>query len=296
MVVFLRSGIHTEGRIYGYLLLLPAVALYTLLVVWPIIHSIVLSFQDWNGFAPDRNWVGFQNYTDALQNVRFWRAFLNNLIWGALSVIPVGIGLVIAVVLYMNKIWGSAFFRVSFLLPFTLSGVLTGIIWGWIYNPEWGTINTILRGLGLDALARPWLAEPGISLIAANLVGGWTWFGFCMVIFLAGLQSIPDEIYDAAKIDGASSFQLFTRITVPLLGTYVRMLTIVTIIFSFKVFDLIFVMTQGGPFQTSEVLGFVIYQFAFTQWKIGLASAIGIILTIIVLLASMFSVRREEGY
>ena len=117
-----------------------------------------------------------------------------------------------------------------------------------------------------------------------------------MVIFLAGLQSIPDEIYDAAKIDGASSFQLFTRITVPLLGTYIRMLTIVTIIFSFKVFDLIFVMTQGGPFQTSEVLGFVIYQFAFTQWKIGLASAIGIILTIIVLLASMFSVRREEGY
>lgn len=289
-----RGALHREGRIYGYLLLLPAVVLYGLLVFVPILQSVVLSFQDWDGFSPQRNFVGFENYADVLSSSRFWRAFLNNVIWSALSIIPIALGLVLAVVLYMNKIWGSTFFRVSFLLPFTLSGVITGIIWSWIYNPNWGTVNGILRALGLDGLTRAWLAEPGFSLVAANLVGGWTWFGFCMVIFLAGLQSIPNELYDAARIDGASSTQLFTRITVPLLSSYIRMLSIVTVIFSFKVFDLVFVMTRGGPFQTSEVLGLVIYLQGFNQYKLGPATATGVLLTIIVFAISVFTIREDR--
>lgn len=289
-----HRSLYRKDRLYGYLLLVPAAALYGLLVIGPVVQSVVLSLHAWDGFSPDRTFVGLANYVTAINSPRFWRAFLNNMIWSGLSIIPIFIGLVLAVILYQEKVIGNTFFRISFLLPFTLSQVITGIIWRWIYHPEWGTVNTILRGIGLEGWATAWLAEPGTALIAVNLVGGWTWFGFCMVIFLAGLQAIPNELYEAARIDGASRPQLFRRITLPLLQTYTRMIAIITVIFSFKVFDLVYVMTRGGPFGSSEVLGLVIYIEGFNHYRIGPASAMAILLTFIVFLISAATTRARE--
>jgi raffinose/stachyose/melibiose transport system permease protein len=284
-----HRSLYRKDRIYGYLLLLPAAVLYGVLVIGPVAQSFVLSLHAWDGFSHQRTFVGLANYTAVLNSARFWHAFANNIIWSLLSIIPIFVGLVLAVLLYQEKIVGNAFFRVCFLLPFTLSQVITGIIWRWIYHPDWGTVNTVLRALGLDGLTRAWLAEPGTALIAANLVGAWTWFGFCMVIFLAGLQAIPNELYEAARIDGASRTQLFAKITIPLLGTYTRMIAIITVIFSFKVFDLVYVMTRGGPFNSSEVLGLVIYIEGFNHYRIGPASAMAIVLTFIVFVLSAAS-------
>lgn len=281
-----RSALASH-RIDAGVMVIPGLALYAALVIAPIFQTVLLSFQDWDGISASRNFIGLQNYLAVLQSARFWRAFGNNVLWAALSVLPLVLGLVLAAILVQGRIWGSTFFRICFVLPFTLSQVIVAVIWGWIYQPDWGTVNTLLRGAGLDELARSWLSDPATALTAMNLVGSWTWFGFCMVIFMAGLQSIPTEIYDAADVDGANSVQKFFYLTVPILRPQIRMLSIVTLIFSFKVFDLVFVMTKGGPFQSSEVLGLLIYLQGFSLYKVGYASATAVVLTILVFIISL---------
>ncbi len=275
-------------------MILPGLVLYAALVIVPVFQTVMLSFQNWDGIAANRDFIGFANYAAVIGSSRFWRAFGNNVLWAALSVLPLVLGLVLATILVQGRIWGSTFFRVCFVLPFTLSQVIVAVIWTWIYQPEWGTVNTLLSLAGLDGLTRSWLSDPDTALIAMNLVGSWTWFGFCMVIFMAGLQSIPGEIYDAADVDGASGLQKFFYLTVPMLRSQIRMLAIVTLIFSFKVFDLVFVMTKGGPFQSSEVLGLLIYLQGFTLYKIGYASATALVLTVLVFSIS-FLVYRQTG-
>ncbi len=288
------GSVFSDHRIDGVLMLLPGLLIYAAFVLAPILQTFLLSLQNWDGISPNRSWAGLDNYSFILRSGRFWHAFLNNVIWAALSIIPMTLGLILAVVLYQGRVRGSVFFRVCFLLPFTLSQVIVAIVWAWIYQPEWGTVNVILRSVGLDELARSWLSNPNTALIAMNMVGSWTWFGFCMVIFLAGLQTISSEIYDAARVDGATPLQTFCHITIPMLRSHIRMLAIVTLIFSFKVFDLVFVMTKGGPFQSSEVLGLLIYLQGFSLYKIGQASATAVILTVLVFLISFAVYRRSR--
>jgi len=292
-----RKSIWRKERIYGYIFLLPAIILYASLVLGPIIQSFLLSLYEWDGLSQQKIFVGLRNYSDLIISSQFWHALLNNVIWAALSIIPIVLGLLLAIIVYQRKIIANTFFRVCFLFPYIMSQVITGVIWGWIYHPEWGTVNMLLRLVGLEKWAIPWLANPKIALIAVSLVGGWTWYGFCMIIFLAGLQSISESTYEAAKIDGASKVQLFRYITVPLLRTYLTTLTIITLMFSFKVFDLVYIMTKGGPYNSSETVGLLIYKQAFKMRNVGSASAIAIFLTLVVSLIFIIPVlhKREEG-
>jgi len=279
-----RKGIwqKEKERIYGYIFLLPSIILYTIFVLEPIIQSFLLSLKEWDGLSQQKTFVGLQNYADLITSSQFWNAFLNNTIWAALSIIPIALGFLLAIIVYQRKIIANTVFRVCFLFPFIMSQVITGVIWGWIYNPEWGTVNKLLQLVGLEKLVTPWLSNPNTVLIAVNLVGGWTWYGFCMIIFLAGLQSISGSVYEAARIDGASEVQILYYITIPLLRNHLKTLTIITLMFSFKVFDLVYVMTRGGPYNSSEVVGLLIYKEAFINRNIGSASAIAIFLILLV--------------
>ena len=289
-----KKSLWRSERIFGYLLLIPAIALYTLLVVSPIARTIILSLHRWNGFDPVKTYVGLSNFIEGFSNLRLARAYWNNVVWSVLSVIPIVLGLILAVLLYQKRLIGRTFLRVCYFLPHTLSLVITGIIWRWIYHPGWGALNKALSWIGLKHLTRAWLGDPSTVLVALVSVGSWTYFGFCMVIFLSALQSIPVETYDAAKVDGATNIQQFFYITIPQLRNQITMLIILTTIWSFKVFALVLVMTRGTPYGKSEVMGFLVYVQAFQLQRVGQAAATSIVLAITIIIGSTIFLRLTE--
>jgi ABC-type sugar transport system permease subunit len=276
----------------GFLILLPSIALYALLMVYPLINTIFLSFFRWNGFAPIKEFLGLANYHSVITDPRIWKALLRNVVWSALSIFPLILGLILAVLIFQRKLLGRKAFRVIFFLPHMLSLAIVGVIWKWIYQPEWGTLNKILLWIGLKPVG--WLGNPSTVLVALITVGSWTYYGFCMVIFLSGLQQIPVEYYESAYIDGANAYHCFFYITIPQLRNQITMLIMLTVIWSFKVFDLVFIMTGGGPYGTSEVIGFLIYVKAFQQQNIGYSTAASTFLFFIVVTGSIFFLKYRE--
>jgi len=261
-------------------------------MVYPLINTIILSFFRWNGFAPIKKFLGFANYYAVVTDPRIWNALLRNAIWSVLSVFPVILGLILAVLIFQKKLIGRTAFRVVFFLPHMLSLAIVGVIWKWIYQPDWGTLNTFLSGIGIEPVG--WLGNPSTVLVALVTVGSWTYYGFCMVIFLSGLQQIPVDFYESAVIDGANAYHCFFYITIPQLRNQLTMLIMLTVIWSFKVFDLVFIMTRGGPYGTSEVIGFLIYVKAFQQQNIGYSTAASTFLFIIVVTGSVFFLKYRE--
>lgn len=292
----LSNGLWREERRVAYLLMLPSLLLYTLLVVVPCVNAIWLSFFEWNGFAPTKKYVGLENYKEVFLDSQVHRAYMNNVIWASISVFVVFFGLIIAVVLYQERLRGKTFFRVCYFFPYIFSNVITGIIWGWIYNPRWGALNAFLKFIGLPNLQRAWLGDPSTVLYALICVGSWTYYGFCMVIFLSALQSLPVEVSEAARMDGANRWQELVYITIPQLRNQVTMLLVLTTIWSFKVFDLVYVMTGGSPYGRSEVMSFLIYVQAFQFNKVGYASATSLVLTLTVAVGTLIFLKvREKG-
>jgi ABC-type sugar transport system permease subunit len=261
-------------------------------MVYPLINTIVLSFFRWNGFDPIKKFLGLANYLDVITDPRIWKALLRNAIWSALSIFPVILGLILAVLIYQKKLVGRIAFRVIFFLPHMLSMAIVAVIWKWIYQPDWGTLNKILVWIGLEPVG--WLGNPSTVLVALVTVGSWTYYGFCMVIFLSGLQQIPVDYYESAVIDGANAYHCFFYITIPQLRNQLTMLIMLTVIWSFKVFDLVFIMTRGGPFGTSELIGFLIYVKAFQQQNIGYSTAASTFLFLIVVTGSIFFLKYRE--
>ncbi|MBI3962322.1 MAG: sugar ABC transporter permease [Deinococcus sp.] len=183
---------------------------------------------------------------------------------------------------------GQIVFRVSFFLPAVLSLVIVGIIWGWVYNPLFGLLNSTLRALGLESWTRGWLGEPGWALAAIILAGAWTYFGFCMVVFLAALQGVDRSLYEAAVIDGASRPQVFWHITLPSIRGVITLMMVNSLVGSFKVFDIVYVMTAGGPFHNTDVIGTYMYTRAFRQSLVGYSASMAVVLTVVVVAGSLF--------
>jgi len=285
-------GVRRSEIIQGFLILLPSIALYSVLMVYPLINTIILSFFRWNGFAPIKEFLGLNNYYSVITDPRIWKALFRNTIWSALSVFPVILGLILAVLIFQKKLIGRTAFRAIYFLPHMLSLAIVGVIWKWIYQPEWGTLNKILLSIGLKPIG--WLGNPSTVLVALITVGSWTYFGFCMVIFLSGLQQIPVDFYESAYIDGANAYHCFFYITIPQLRNQLTMLIMLTVIWSFKVFDLVFIMTGGGPYGTSEVIGFLIYVKAFQHQNIGYSTAAPTFLFLIVVTGSVFFLKYRE--
>lgn len=286
-----------RSQIIHYLYLLPALAIYIGFVIYPFILTIKIPLFKIEGFRLTNEFVGLENFRSALSDSRFWIAIKNNLIWSvATFIFPLSIGFVLADVLVRAKIRGKNFFRTVYFIPVTIAPVIIGVIFIWIYQPKWGVINSFLNEVGLDALTRGWLGDPTFALPAVIMAGVWGQIGFFMVVFIAGLQKISTEIYDASKVDGANAFQEFIYITIPGMRQELTFMSLISLIISFKIFDVVRMMTKGGPFYRTEVLGHLIYKLAFKEVNLADSTAISVILTgIIFLSTTLILIWRERS-
>jgi len=269
-----RCSVQMRRFLSRYWLLFPALAFYGVFLVYPMIFSFIVSLYRWDGLSPAKVFIGLRNYVRFFSDPTSLLVLKNNLTWMAFMLsIPVALGLILAVILN-EKIPGRTFFRAAFYSPAVLPLVAVGIIWSWIYNPTFGAVNSFFRIIGLPHLARNWLSDPGVALYSVILTGIWQGTGFPMLLFLAGLQTIPKELYEAADIDGATGLQKFFYITIPSLReTFVVVISLL-MIGSLKVFDLIYVMTWGGPGNFTQVLSTWMYFNTFVYHKAGFGSAI----------------------
>jgi len=283
-----------ENKWKGWLYLLPGLLIYLLFTFYPILETVRTSFYEWNGFSSQRTWTGLENYQAVFSDGQFANAFLHNLVFILFyCVLPVIIGLLLASVLSRQKLPGMTVFRTVLFLPQVISMVVVGVIWRWIFNPQFGPLNILLNTLGLSGLTRAWLGDFALALPAVGSIGTWVQYGFCMILFLAGMQHIPEEYYEAASLDGANAFQQLLHITIPGLRAEIGVALVTTIIAALRVFDLVYVTTRGGPGNATLVVGFLIYRSAFQQNRIGYASAIATILMLIILAISLL-IRRLQ--
>ncbi|HNR02297.1 MAG TPA: sugar ABC transporter permease [Anaerolineaceae bacterium] len=289
-----------ESRFHGWLYILPGLLIYLVFVFYPILETFRTSFFEWDGFSSNRVFVSFQNYIALVTDAQFLKALLNNLTFIIFySIIPIVIGLFLASLLGRKPLPGLTFFRTGLFLPQILSMVVVGVTWRWIFNPTFGLLNVGLRALGLDALTRAWLGDFQVALPAVGAVGTWVQYGFCMVLFLAGMQRIPEDQYEAAELDGANEFRQLLHITLPSLRAELGVALITTVIAALRVFDLVYVTTRGGPGDSTLVTGFLVYRSAFQQNQLGYASAVATVMTLLIFVISLvilrFQARGEEG-
>jgi len=280
-------------RLTPYLFLLPALLWYLIFLGYPMFYSFIISLTDWDGLSRGSNWVGLSNYTSAIfQDQVTILALRNNLIWTAGTlVIPTTLGLLFAVALD-QKLPARTLLRSIFYSPAVLPLVAVGLIWAWMYNPQFGFINEVLKAVGLGRFARGWLSMFETALPATFLTAIWTGVGFSMTVYLAALQGIPREQYEAARMDGATGPRLFWNITLPWLREAHVIVLSLAVINSFKVFDLIYTMTYGGPGRSTQVMGTWMYFNAFQYYHAGYGSAIAWIIAIITLVVAIPYVRR----
>ncbi|CCN70398.1 carbohydrate ABC transporter permease [Vibrio nigripulchritudo] len=275
-----------------WLFLLPAMAIYLIFAIHPTFSVLEYSLYDWNGISPDKKWVGSANYEKLFKDRIFWEAFQNTFAWSAfIIVVNVGIGMLLAAML--ARVWKARLIiQTAIVLPVVISPIAVATIWKWMYQPE-GVINHVLSNIGLDELVTPWLGTPNVVLYALALAHSWSTIGLSVIIFLAGLQSIDESLYDAAKVDGASPLQSFRFITLPALRPVTAVVFILTLTQSFKVFDLVWATTQGGPIRFSEILSTYMYKRGVLENNYGYGSAIGVALLVIVSLATIIYLKIQ---
>ena len=280
----------------GLLFVLPALLLYLVFMVWPFLQTIYFTFTDWNGVNPVKRWVGLANYRALVGDPLLWQALRNNLTWVVIGTIaPMAIAFLLAVLLWRQP-RGFLVFRTVYFMPQVLSAVVIAIIWGWIYNPMFGILNKGLDAVGLGAVSRGWLGDPTVALYAVLAAAIWAEVGFVFVIFLAGLQGVSRDLVEAATIDGANAWQRFWHVVVPEMSNVVNVVTALLLIGGFNVFDIIFVMTGGGPANATEVIATYTFEQAFTQNRVGYAATLSLVMTVISLVASVTFIRlRERG-
>ena len=271
-----------------YIFIAPNVVVFAVFMFVPILLAFYISLNEWTLIGTP-TFVGLGNYLDILEDSEFLRAFYNTGVY-TLGTVPTSIALGLVVALGLNrKVPGRTLLRSIFFVPVIISLVAVALIASWIFNDNYGIINAALSAVGIGDV--PWLSSARWAMISLIIATLWIRLGFNMVIYLAALQSIPTELYDAARVDGASGWRSFRHITWPLLGPTTFLLVIINIIYSLHVFDLIYVMTGGGPGFSTTVLVQYIYQMAFTEGQMGYASAIGVVLYLLLLIFTVFQWR-----
>jgi raffinose/stachyose/melibiose transport system permease protein len=280
----LRRSRRQVGRIVTIVgFLLPAAILYIGLVLLPVVQAVYFSFFRWNGLGPLQTVIGLANYTRILNDRLFIGALSHNLQLIILSLIiqlPIALGLALLV---RHNLRGRAVFRTIFFLPFVLSQVVTGMIWNFIYLPQGGLLNALFQMLFPGTTSPAFLAEPSTVLYALFVVITWKFFGFHMILYTAGLQNIPAELEEAAQIDGCNQLQSLRYITIPLLGSTIRLSIYLSVLGSLQFFDLIWVMTTGGPVNASDTMATYLYKFGFLRFQLGYGSAVAVIMFLICL-------------
>lgn len=279
------------GKIATILLFLtPAALVYVYFVIFPVLQSVYYSLYRWNGLGALVNFIGIDNYTKALGDKTFTTALSHNVLIAVLSIfiqLPLSLLLALLVARHMP---GRSVFRMIFFLPYVLSDVTTGVIWSFVYKPDGGLLNSAL-GTFIPGDKPAWLGNTDLALYAVFAVMIWKYFGFHLILYVAGLQQIPADLEEAAKIDGASNSQVLRYITVPLLGSTIRISVFLSILGSLQYFDLIWVMTLGGPVGATETMATYMINNGFKRFQLGYGSAVGVILF---LLCFIFSIAYQR--
>ncbi|CAN5859499.1 sugar ABC transporter permease [soil metagenome] len=283
----------SSGWLPYALLALPALV-YGTFVVFPLASTVRVSFYDWNGLTPPV-FVGLGNYLALMGDTLFWGALVHNGVFLLFyTILPVGVAFLLVVLLTQERaVRGLALYRVGLFVPQVIPMVVVGVVWRWMYSPINGVVNVALGWFGADP--RPFLGDVTTALPAVGLVATWVQYGFAMVLFLAGIQRIDRALFDAAAVDGAGPWARFRHITLPgLRGEIVVALT-VSMIAAFRVFDLVFVMTRGGPANATNVVAFEIWRRAFQQREVGAAAAVATVLVVLILALSRLVLRLQES-
>lgn len=284
-----------KRRIYTpYLLVAPTFIMFTIFFLFPLLYSFVLTFYDWNGFSIDMIFVGFENYTNLFTDKGFINALKNTAIY-TLTTVPLSvfISLVLSYILDENTKGYQALKGIYF-LPHIVSLVAVGVVWSWIFLPDkYGLLNSVLQFFGIEI--KKWLADPNLAMVSLVIIGIWKSIGYNMVIFIAGLLSIPKSLYEAAQIDGANSLQKFFKVTLPLLKPTIFFVMVSSTIYSlFQVFDIVKVTTDGGPIGKTEMLVTYLYKIGFERYEIGYASAIAFVLFILTIIITIIQKKFIE--
>jgi len=279
-----------SGSAVPYLFVLPAIILYLVFKVVPVVGGFYLALLQWDGLNPPK-FVGLQNFADMLNDKLIALALLHNVQYAAGTVtLKLSISLLLAL-LVNQGLRLRGFYRTALFMPVVMSFVVVSVLWSWMLDYRVGLINRILSAIGLGSLIRSWLADPKIVLKTLMVVDVWKWYGFHMVIFLAGLQTINVELYEAARIDGASRWQQFKSITLPLLQPVMLVNLTMCLTGAFGVFDIPFVMTEGGPGNATLVLALHIYIRGFKFYKFGYGTAMSYALTLLIAIITAIEVK-----
>jgi raffinose/stachyose/melibiose transport system permease protein len=290
-----------RGGTAGYwLYLLPGLVLVAVIIVIPLVWNIYLSFTEWRGIKPPE-FIGLENWIELMGDATFWTSFLNS-IWMiiAMVIVPTIIGLVLAALLFdvIGRKFGgrfASFLRATYYLPQILPVAVAGIVIGWILRPQDGALNRILESIGLGALAHNWLGSPDTALASIMVVLIWIQIGYPVVIFMAALQRVDPELYEAAELDGANWFQRFRAITVSIIRPEIYVVTLTTTIAALKVFGPVYILTRGGPGDATIVPAYYAYSEFFQSQQVGYGATIATALTVVVGVVAVLFIRAQNA-
>ena len=294
---FGKKSLYRNQMRVGYALIVPAFLLFIVFFAYSLVQAFHYSLLDWDGVGK-QVYIGFQNYVELFQDVVFGKAFLNSWLYTiGLMLFGVLPGLILAYLLSGEHIIGRTFFRSVYFFPRIVSAVIYGVVWKWIYDPRKGLLTMIIDALGGEGSSFAMLGDIKTAMLGITITGGWTYFGFCMVIFLAAFMGIDTSLKESAVLDGANKFQVFWKVVIPQIKPVLNTVIIYTVIDSFKVYDLVLVMTNGGPNESTQVMTYYIYKQAFTMNRFGYGSAAAILLGIVMVIFTIIynkSFGKEE--
>ena len=285
------SKIERKNLRDGYLFSAPALIFFVVFTIYPLLYGFVISLYQWNGVGK-KTFIGLGNYVGLIQDSAFWAALQHNIIY-AVGVVTgrVVIGLLLAILL-TRKMKGITFYRICFFMPMMMSAVAVGYLWAYVYNYNFGLINSFLKAIGVPMNHLPkWLGSTDTSLISVIIVELWRWVGYHTVIFIAAIQGIPKELYEAATVDGANALQTHWYITFPQLKSTIILNVMLSLIGAIGTFDLIHVMTDGGPNKSTEMIMTYMYNQAFIGDRFGYASAIAYVAFLIILIFTILQTK-----
>lgn len=283
-----------KKKLTPYFFVIPGLVIIFLFVYYPIVQNLIYSVLDWDLFSGSKEFIGLKNYRKLFGSDAFWVAFKNNLWYITISLIfQVGVSLILAAILEnmrMKKL--SAVYRTTFFIPSLISLTVIGLLFTFVFEPQ-GILNTFLRSIGLDSLTRGWLGDEKTAIFSVIAVSQWKSIGYTMMLLIVAIQRIPQEIIEAATLDGATRLKSFFHITIPMIKDTILTVMIITTSGGFLVFNEIYIITNGGPYGSSEVLSTILYKNAFVHGKIGYASAIG---NVILLFSVIFALLQNGAF
>ena len=279
-----------EPRLVGFAFVSPALALYALFVIVPFVYALYLSLFSWDGVGP-RRYIGFANYKAIWDETELLSSFVHATVLIAFfALLPIAVALLLTAVMIRSRVRGLTTFRTLLFLPQVMAPVAIAVVWEWILGTN-GPLNGLLSGVGAGGLARPWLGSFTWALPAVGVIGSWIGYGFAMVLFMSGVEKIPTSLYDAARVDGAGAVHEFFAVTLPGLRNEVTVMSVLAVTGALTSFDVIYVITSGGPGTSTQVPAYQLYTLAFTDFRVGTAAAMGVVLGLLVFAVALLILR-----